>query len=61
MTYHIFTNSRDEWTENKTDALLLFMQWYRENGSVRLYEEDRDIEGNLYNESCILSVGSYPM
>jgi len=59
-TYHIFSNNLDEWTQNLTEALLLFMEWRRDNGCARLYEEDRDTNDELINENCILSTGNYP-
>ena len=60
-TYHVFTNNQDEWFNNLAEAEELFNEWAGENGCARLYEEEREEDGELINENCINAIGSYPM
>jgi len=61
--YHIFTDNRDEYTDDYAEAEKIFKQ-FKEYGCARLYEEiwneeeDRD---EPIEENCLKSYGSYPL
>lgn len=62
ITYHVFTNERDEWFANYKEALSQFEEWVKEFGTARLYEEVREKKDDeVLDENCLKSVGEYPM
>jgi hypothetical protein len=64
VAYHVFTNHRDEWTEDYDEAERLFHQFATDYGCARLYEEryptQNHYEADQYDEDCLLAVGEYP-
>ena len=59
--YHVFSNNLDEWYESISDAWRTYRIWAKENGTARLYEEDRQApNGEVLEENCLASYGQYP-
>ncbi len=59
ISYHVFTDMRDEWFDDYTEAVALFEQWAKEFGCARLYEETC-IPDEQDTEDCLMSIGEYP-
>lgn len=62
--YHIFTDGKDEYTENKIRAEAIYQNWKEEYGTpVRLYEEiwgDVNLDDEPISEDCIKAWGDFP-
>lgn len=61
FTYHIFTHNRDEYTTSFVEAERIYEQFLAEYGTARLYEEERDDDGEVIAENCLKSRGEWPM
>ena len=59
ITYHVFTDYRDDWFDRYADALALFKEWAEEFGNARLYEEIH-IGEEMDEENCLQSIGDFP-
>ena len=62
IMYHVFTNGRDEYIEDKEKALKLANEWLEENGCVRVYEQKEwnEEDGIFADGDCVVSKGNFP-
>ena len=60
--YHIFTDNKDEFTEDYKIALALFDHFKTKFGTARLYVEHQtdDEDHDFISEDCIKSFGGFP-
>lgn len=65
IVYHIFTDRRDEWTENYKEAKAIYDRWVAEFDCARLYKDiyaiKEEFEYGDGEEDCILSYGAFPI
>ncbi len=60
IIYHIFTDNRDVWREDYSQARTWFKHFKRAYGTARLYEEVLDDEGETVEENYLRSFGPFP-
>jgi hypothetical protein len=65
VVYHVFTDSRDLWTENYRFARKIYTHWKKTRDSARLYKEVYENEEGMLSdemieEDCLMSHGYYP-
>jgi hypothetical protein len=63
VMYHIFTDNRDEYIEDKDKALELAKEWWKDYGCVRVYEQTEwDEEDGIFADGdCIYRKGAFPI
>lgn len=61
--FHVFSDSRDIWTQDTHYAYETFSQWVEKYDAARLYIELYEDHANddMVHENCLLSHGNYPM
>src|SRR5712691_978116 len=59
MVYHVFTDGKDVWTNQRKMANLVFRRFSRAYGTARLYEERYTDRANeeMESEKCLRSYG----
>lgn len=61
VTYHAFTDERDEWFSTLDEAKVCIEDWRKEGFiNLRIYKEERTPDGEEIDESCIFADGGYP-
>jgi len=61
--FHVFTDNKDYYLENKKIAKRLFHSFSKINGSARLYEvtfDSHEMTEESEQENCIMSFGRFP-
>jgi hypothetical protein len=61
IIYHVFTNNTDEYVDTLEEAQKLYEDFITEYGTARVYEEVREVEGDVLSENCILTYGEWPL
>ena len=60
--YHIFSDNRDEWIRDRTEADELYDYWLSEYGSTRLYSCEYNEAEDIYDDiDCLRSNGDFPV
>lgn len=61
IIYHVFTNNQDEWVDTLKEAREIYRAWSKEYGCARVYKEEIKDDGQVVEQSCLLSQGEYPL
>lgn len=60
ITYHIFTDGKDEYLDTLKEAFQLWRAWRKYGAdNIRLYKLIYDDE-EFYDEDCIKAIGQWP-